>query len=107
MMYFSISIHKGPTMTMMVVIRYAGGGTGQAKREGRPSAASSTSRVSLTLASFPPARPRSQDLYFDLDRGPLIALTLGIISSEENKLVLGSGRHKARCSIEILVCFIR
>ena len=96
MMYFSISIHKGPTMTMMVVIRYAGGGTGQAKREGRPSAASSTSRVSLTLASFPPARPRSQDLYFDLDRGPLIALTLGIISSEENKLVLGSGRHKAK-----------
>ena len=33
MIYFSISIHKGPTMTMMVVIRYAGGGTGQAKRE--------------------------------------------------------------------------
>ena len=33
MMYFSISIHKGPTMTMIVVIRYAGGGTGQAKRE--------------------------------------------------------------------------
>ena len=29
-------------MTMMVVIRYAGGGTGQAKREGRPSAAFST-----------------------------------------------------------------
>ena len=56
-------------MTMMEVIRYAGGGTGQAKREGRPSAASSTSRVSLTLASFPPARPRLQHLYFDLELG--------------------------------------
>ena len=72
-------------MTMMVVIRYAGGGTCQAGRDGRPSAASSTSRVSLTLASFPPARPRLQHLYFDLERGPLIALTLGIISSEEKK----------------------
>ena len=91
----------------MTMIRYAGGGTGQAKREGRPSAASSTSRVSLTLASFPPARPRLQHLYFDLELGALIALTLGIISLEEKKLVLGSGRHKVRCSIEILVCLIR
>ena len=83
-MYFSISIQRAHNDNDQVRRwRHRPG-----KEGGRPSAASSTSRVSLTLASFPPARPRLQHLYFDLELGALIALTLGIISLEEKKLVL-------------------